>query len=257
MGRTRWIISNVNVVNIVLAAVLVVFANNMFLPLFGKGAKITIPSPKKQAAVPAKTTEKPADSKSPSPSDYFLIAEQNLFHPERKIPPEKKDIADKPLPKPEFVLYGTLVQDDFSIAYMEDRKAPQSSPSRGKKQIPLRLGQSLSGFILREIDADKVVMVRGDEQLEVQLNDPSKSKTRESSTGVPIAQQAPPPIQPAQPVTAGQQHPAQPVQAATQQRQPARAALRQPPAPIAQPPASAPPAGPSPADIFQQLFKRR
>ncbi len=256
MSRTRWIISNLNVVNIVLAAVLIVFANNMVLPLFGKGAKITIPSPIKQAAVPAKTTEKPADSKSPSPSDYFLIAEQNLFHPERKIPPEKKDAADKPLPKPEFVLYGTVVLNDLSIAYMEDRKAPQSTPSRGKKQIPLRLGQSLSGFILREIDADKVVMVRGDEMIEVQLNAPSKSKTRESA-GIPIAQQAAPPIQPAQPFTAGQQHPAQPVQAATQQRQPARAALRQPPAPIAQPPASAPPAGPSPADIFQQLFKRR
>ena len=190
MSRARWILSNLNVLNIVLAAVLIVFANNMFLPLFGKGAKLTVPSPQKKAAVPAKTTEKPVESKSPSPSDYFIIAEQNIFHPERKIPVEKKDVVVQPLPKPEFVLYGTLLTDDVRIAYMEDRKAPQNSPSRGKKQIPLRLGEALSGFTLKEIDADKVVMVRGDEKLDVQLNDASKSKMRESSAAAPVAQAA-------------------------------------------------------------------
>jgi hypothetical protein len=192
MGRTRRILSNFSVLNIVLAAVLVVFAYNMILPLFGKGAKLTVPSPKKQAVVTEKTAEKPADTKSPSPSDYFVIAEQNIFHPERKIPVEKKDIA-APLPKPEFVLYGTLLLDNLRIAYMEDRKAPQSSPTRGKKQIPVRLGEALSGFILKEIDADKVVMVRGDEKLDVYLDDPSKSKTREGSV---VGQQ--PPGQPQQ-----------------------------------------------------------
>jgi hypothetical protein len=207
MSRTRWILSNLSVVNIVLAAVLIVFANNMFLPLFGKSAKLTLPSLKKQAAVPAKTTEKAVESKSPSPSDYFLIAEQNIFHPERKIPVEKKDGAAPPLPMPDFVLYGTLTLNDLRIAYMEDRKAPQNAPSRGKKQMPLRLGEALSGFILKEIDADKVVMVRGDEKLSVYLNDVSKSKTRESSAAAPVTQAATPGQQPtpAAPSTSPQQ----------------------------------------------------
>lgn len=183
MSRTRRILSNFSVINIALVVALIVFANNMILPLFGKSAKFALPSPKKQAVAPAATTEKPAEIKSPSPSDYFIIAEQNIFHPERKIPVEKKDVA-APLPKPEFVLYGTLMLDDLRIAYMEDRKAPQNSPTRGKKQIPLKLGEALSGFILKEIDADKVVMVRGDERLDVHLNDASKSKTRESATTV-------------------------------------------------------------------------
>ena len=79
-------------------------------------------------------------------------------------------------------------------------------PTRGKKQVPLRPGQTLSGFVLKEIDADKVVMVRGDERLEVQLNDASKSKTREGATtatgtqaGTPPQTAVSPPQSPAQP----------------------------------------------------------
>ncbi len=223
MSRTRWILSNLSVVNIVLIAALIVFANNMLLPLFGKSAKLAVPSLKKQAAVPAKAAEKPAEAKSPSPSDYFIIAEQNVFHPERRIPPEKKEVAAPPLPKPDFVLYGTLLLDDLRIAYMEDKKAPQNAPTRGKKQIPLRLGEALSGFVLKEIDPDKVVMVRGDEKLTVNLNDASKSKARESAAvaqaavpGLQSSPQATPPVSPQHP-TAG---PATTVQRANPQEMP-------------------------------------
>jgi hypothetical protein len=260
LSRTRRILSNFSVVNIVLAAVLIVFANNMFLPLLGKSSKLTVPSPKKQAAVPSKTDEKsPAESKSPSPSDYFLIAEQNIFHPERKIPVEKKDAAAEALPKPEFVLYGTLIEGDLRIAYMEDKKAPQNAPTRGKKQIPLRVGEALSGFVLREIDADKVVMVRGEEKLAVSLNDPSKSKTRESSAAAPGTQAATPGQQPTQaaPSTSPQQKFQRPPGGAAAA---ARSANPQPmPQPMSQPtPQWTPQATPgNPADAFRRLFNRR
>jgi hypothetical protein len=203
----RGILSNLSVANIALAAVLIVFANYTFFPMFSKSSKLRLSAPKKQASAPAAAVAKPVDSKSPSPSDFFIIAEQNIFHPERKIPVEKKDAAP-PLPKPEFVLYGTLMLDDIRIAYMEDKKAPQNTPTRGKKQIPLRLGEALSGFTLKEIDADKVVMVRGTETLEVYLNDASKSKSREGAAGIPVAQALPAGQQP-QPVaqsTPQQQH---------------------------------------------------
>lgn len=118
------------------------------------------------------------DSISLSPADYMVVAEQNPFHPERKIPVEKK--AEKPLTKPEFVLYGTLITDDISITYMEDLKAPVSTPGRGKRQSPLRIGQSLSGFTLKEIEPEKVVMVRGEERMTVYLNDPNTQKKRET-----------------------------------------------------------------------------
>ncbi len=231
----RWILSNLSLLNIVLAAVLIIFGSYAFLPMFGKSAKFTLPGAKKQAAATtAAAPEKPADSKIPSPSDYFVIAEQNIFHPERKIPIEKKEAAAALLPKPDFALYGTLILDDTSIAYMEDRKAPQNSPTRGKKQIPLRLGQSLSGFVLKEVHADSVVMVRGDEKLSIQLADPSKAKTRGVETAAAGTQAATPAQQ--QPKPAGPlslrspQRPAPPPPAApTAQGQPAQPSQQQQP----------------------------
>ncbi len=233
-------LSNINVVNIVLAAILIAMSYSMLLPLFGKSAKLTLPAPKKQAVATAAKADKPAESKSPSPSDFFLIAEQNLFHPERKIPVEKKEAP--PLPKPEFVLYGTLLLDDLRVAYMEDRKAPQNAPTRGKKQIPLKQGEALSGFVLKEVQPDKVVMVRGDEKIDVHLDDPSKSKTRESvmpavaaapgAQGAPGQQHAPAPTPAAgilkqvlqgQPAAAAQSSTTQPAQ----QTQPLQRAFRQ------------------------------
>jgi hypothetical protein len=187
MQKTRRMLSNINVINLILAGVLLLFLYHAVLPVSGKPAKITVPVPKKQTAASAPAADKPAEIKLPSPADYVVIADQNLFHPERKIPVEKKEAAAAPLPKPEFVLYGTLLTDDLHIAYMEDKKAPQNSPTRGNKQIPLKLGESLSGFTLKEIDTDKVVMVRGEEKIDVFLSD---TKARDGAAGMPVAQRA-------------------------------------------------------------------
>jgi len=175
MQKARRLLGNLSVINVILVVVLVLFLSYAVFPTFGKTVRIRVPVPKKQpVAVPA---QKPEEAKTPSPADYVVIADQNLFHPERKIPVEKKDAA-APVPKPEFVLYGTLMTDDLHVAYMEDKKAPQNSPSRGKRQIPVKLGESLSGFALKEIDTNKVVMVRGEEKIDVYLNDATMPKDR-------------------------------------------------------------------------------
>lgn len=166
----RYIIGNINLLNIMLIAAIVILANYAILPMLNKSVRFNLP-PLKQTE--ANEDEKPAEAHISSPADYMIIAEENIFHPERKIPVEKK--AEKTLPKPEFVLYGTLITDDIMIAYMEDLKAPSSTPGRGKRQIAVRKGNSLSGFTLKEIETDKVVMVRGEERLVISLNEP---KTR-------------------------------------------------------------------------------
>jgi len=123
----------------------------------------------------------------PSPADYMIIAEDNLFHPERIIPPEKK--VEQELPKPEFILYGTMITDDLGVAYLEDLKAPRTTPGRGNRQVALKKGGALSGFTLKEIEADKIVMVRGEEKMIVHIIDPQKPKQRVEP--VPVSQQAP------------------------------------------------------------------
>lgn len=176
MNKARYILGSINLINIILAAVLIIFANYIVLPLLNVSVKFSPSTVKKSAAENDEDKKPPADEKSPSPADYIIIAEQNLFHPERKIPVDKKDA--QPLPKPDFVLYGTLITGDINIAYMEDKKAPQSTPGRGKRQIPLKQGDSMSGFSLKEIGPDSVVMTRGVEVMTVLLNDPSHPKTR-------------------------------------------------------------------------------
>lgn len=188
MRLLKYLFRSITVLNALLIAVIVAWTNYTVSPLVRTKVIFTPPPVKKTE--PAKEAAL-AQSQAPSPQDFVLIAEQNLFHPERKIPVEKAPAP--PLPTPEFVLYGTLMTEDTSVAYMEDIKAPQSTAGRGKRQVALRKGETLSGFALKEIEAQKVVMVRGEESVTVNLNETQRPKLREGVTITPrgVAQQPP------------------------------------------------------------------
>lgn len=115
------------------------------------------------------------DATAPPVQDYLIIAEQNLFHPERRIPPLTAEV-----PRPEFILYGTLVSDSTRIAYLSDKKAVRSTPGRGKRQNSLKIGESLSGYQLKEVHFDHIVMVRGDDVIRVRVVTPGLKKERSS-----------------------------------------------------------------------------
>jgi hypothetical protein len=75
------------------------------------------------------------------------------------------------------------------VAYMEDKKSPRTTPGRGKRQTALKKGDTLSGYTLKEIDPEQVILVRGDETLIVKVIDPNVKKDREGgSTSIPQAQ---------------------------------------------------------------------
>lgn len=183
--RFRSIIRHINVLNLLLLTIIAVFAAYILPPLLNVKVNYTPPAAKK---IVEGKEEKPAVTQSPSAMEYTIIAEQNVFNPERKIPAEKKD--EKPLPKPEFVLYGTLITGDTSVAFLDDIKAPYTSPGRGKRQRTLRIGNNLSGYTLSEVYADKVVMTRGEDRIELGVIDASHAKTRDTGT-VAAAKQTP------------------------------------------------------------------
>ena len=173
MTNGRRLLDNINVLNIFLVLVVFVMANYAVAPLLHVNPGDIMPLQKK--GTEEKET-KPAVSNPPSPADYVIIAEENPFHPERKIPPEKK-ADEKPLPKPEFVVYGTVISDDTSLAYIEDLKAPVNTAGRGKRQITLKKGDVLSGFTLKTVEADKIVMVRGEEKMVIPVHNISRTKS--------------------------------------------------------------------------------
>jgi hypothetical protein len=175
----KQIMKNGNLLNCLLITLSLIFTYKYLIPQSNGNPSFVLPQVTKKPAETAKN-ESPK-TQAPSPMDYVIIADQNLFHPERRIPPDKKEEAA--LPKPEFILYGTLITSEMQMAYMEDKKAPVSTPGRGKRQSALKKGESLSGFTLKEVKADKVVMARGEETLAVLLEDQKSPKGREGAAG--------------------------------------------------------------------------
>ena len=192
MKRLQYFFSNITILNISLLTIIIGMIHYSGIPFFHADIKYSLPA---QKQVAAKEEINKSEFAPPSPTDYMNISEDNLFHPERRIPPEKK--AEQELPKPDFILYGTMVSDDLNVAYLEDLKAPRTTPGRGKRQVAIKKGDILSGFTLKEVETDKIVMARGEEKMTVHLIDPQKPKQREVPS--PVSRQTPAhPPQPAQ-----------------------------------------------------------
>jgi hypothetical protein len=202
MFKLRSFFRVINLLNIILIIFILLIASYVVFPQFN--IKVNILPTSKKIVTPEQ--KEPTQSQIPSPTDYMIIAEQNLFHPDRKIPPEKKE--EQAMSKPEFVLYGTLMSDNTNYAYLEDLKAPRSTPGRGRRQTALKKGDTMSGYTLNDIEQDKVVMARGDDRIVLYVIDKHKPK-RETS---PLITQA----APRQPTAA----PTRPRSASTQQKAP-------------------------------------
>jgi hypothetical protein len=175
------LLKQINLLNVLLAAIIIAVIVFVLVPVFS--GKISVPVITMPAAEEQKSEFGPQPVTPPF-QDYAVVAEKNLFHPGRIVPPEKKDEA---VQRPEFVLYGTLIDDRASIAYISDNRAPRTTPGRGKRQTGLKLGQTMSGYILKEVLHDRVIMVRGDDKMEVKLIAPGGRKNRGSDASGPAA----------------------------------------------------------------------
>ena len=172
MRLLRYLSTNVTVLNILLLAILVVTILFGVMPLFRLTARFSLPQMKAkivtEEAVPADKAQ------SASPLDYVMVGENNLFHSERKVPTEKTE--EKLLPKPELMLFGTIIGDGTSIAYVEDKKAPKTTQGRGDRHQAAKKGDQFSGFVLREIAPDSITLTRGEETMVVYLTSEGKRK---------------------------------------------------------------------------------
>jgi hypothetical protein len=174
MGAKDYVLQSANILNVLLLSAASVLIAGGVYPLLETG-KYAEPSLKKTTAVEIETRQ---SFVSPAVSDYLIISEQNIFHPERKVP---SDSGEKNLPRPELVLYGTMVSDGFSAAYVEDKRSPYSTPGRGKRQKVLKKGDVVSGFVLDEITSDRIILSRGDDKMSVVITPGEKKRGNESA----------------------------------------------------------------------------
>lgn len=192
------ILRQLTVLNCLLIAIILAFAIFMLAPVFVVNVKVPSPSVV-SANASAQIKEQSAEQKTAAPlmQEYAMIAEKNLFHPERIVPPLNKQDT---MPRPEFVLYGTLIVDNVRIAYLSDKKSPRSTPGRGIRQTGLKLGETMSGYTLKEVSPSGAVMERGDDRIDLKVISPeSKKEKRADDMGMMPAGAPAPGAQPAVP----------------------------------------------------------
>ncbi|MHB8108949.1 MAG: hypothetical protein ACYDHW_02825 [Syntrophorhabdaceae bacterium] len=174
-------VKNANVLNIILTATIIALAAGIAITALRMRQSYVVPRIKEKPAV-----AEPMQTGQPAkmPSDYALIGEANLFHPDRNIPVDKKT----EVPRPEITLYGTLIDSD-RIAFIEDKKNPVTTPGRGSRQRAVHKGETVSGYIVTDIMTDRITLARGDDKFTVMLSQPDKRKGDAAgapTTGAPV-----------------------------------------------------------------------
>jgi hypothetical protein len=190
MKMVRYITRHASLLNALLLVVFLVVAAFVFLSLTRTDLRYSLPQVKLKA--PAENQKQVEKTASPTPADFTVIGEMNLFHPERITPIEKK----AELPKPELILYATMVSDTAQFAFIEDKKSPKTTPGRGNRQTVIQKGDVISGFTVTEITTDKIVLAKGDEQFAVYISAGEKRKEGIAAPAkpgtAPAARPAPP-----------------------------------------------------------------
>ncbi|MHB8770468.1 MAG: hypothetical protein ACYC7J_05690 [Syntrophales bacterium] len=189
----RYLFRSLNILNCLLALAVSAALNVAVIPLLDPVPRVSLP-PVQETTLPSAELKTPP--RSFPAADYAVVSDKNLFHPERKIPSEKQ--PEKTVPKPDVYLHGTLITEDGSIAFIEDRKAPYSTPGRGKRQTVLKKGDVLSGYTLGEIAANRIVFFKGEDRVVVMLDDRAKKRAEPPAAPASLRSSAAgmPPVQP-------------------------------------------------------------
>ncbi len=169
---------------------LLAIASVLFAIQIGRGVvapharSATSPS---QAGSPAAkgTRTRPPVGIPPEPrqplASYASIPAKNLFSPART---ESGGAASAAPAGPRPLLYGIVMRDDLSIAYLED---PAS-----KRVAGYRIGDAIAGGTVQEITPDHIVLKRPDGELDVRLRDPLKPRPAPAEPAAPTPPGTPP-----------------------------------------------------------------
>jgi hypothetical protein len=163
---------HINILNLFILIALIGFCMYFLYPILTMPLSLDLPSPKEVSSEMQVSADK--TTKSPI-SDYTLIVERNLFHPDRVMLAEKVGKVEKKaaisVPRPELVLHGTMMINGLKIAYVEDKKATPTTPGRGVRQLVVKEGDNIGGFILKQISENMIIFANGEEQMTLYLDE--------------------------------------------------------------------------------------
>ena len=126
-------------------------------------------------------TESPLIIGSPkkpiSIESYTFIAEKNIFSPERKeFPIFATPSTMKPMPRPQFILYGVMISDDYQSATIVNPGRPLQKGER--EMMTLKIGEQVGEYKLVKILSDRIILEALQDTIEVLLYDPKTPKKR-------------------------------------------------------------------------------
>ncbi len=137
------------------------------------------PGKKVEKKTERKTVAPPvtADAKvPPSIASYVFIAEKNIFSPERKEFPLPMASAKKPSVRPQVILYGVTIHEDYRYASVVNPGRPLKKGER--EMITLKQGEQIGEYRLAEILSDRIRLEASGDSFEVLLYDPATPKRR-------------------------------------------------------------------------------
>jgi len=188
----------------VVAAALVLYIARQFM------APMPLPVGGRRAAT-ASPSAAPVEAPRASVTAYNVVAVRNLFSPTRTEAPSSAVVAGGPMfVKPN--LYGVVVRDSGSIAYLEDPTT--------KRIAGYRVGDRILGGTVQTIKSDGVTIDAPGGAMDVRLHDPSRPRATPAAASTtpqpgvapalpgvipPVAPPTPPQVaQPQSPLPPGQ-----------------------------------------------------
>lgn len=168
MTSKRYLLRSINVLNLLMTAIAIGLFIAFLNPLLGTPAPVKVPASNEIQPGIARGVDR---TMKPSMTDYALIGEQNLFHPDRTISEAKKSPAPVKLSRPELILHGTMLTGELKMAYLEDKKARPKIPGRGAAHMVIKEGDTVGGYILKQITENMIVLANGEEQMTLYLDE--------------------------------------------------------------------------------------
>jgi hypothetical protein len=111
-----------------------------------------------------------------SAAPYLVIAEKNIFSPDRRDFAAQMSGESVPVSRPQVLLYGVVIGDQFQTASVV---SPGRALLKGERELKtLRLGDQIGGYKLTKIFSDRITLEAAGDSFEVLLFDPKFPKRR-------------------------------------------------------------------------------
>jgi len=118
----------------------------------------------------------PITKGSPSIQSYILISEKNIFSPERKDFPVTAVEQFKTNVRPQVVLYGVTIAEDYQAASVVNPGRPLRKGER--ETMTLKIGEKIGEYKLAKVLPDRIALENNGDAFEILLYDSRNPKKR-------------------------------------------------------------------------------